>query len=378
MLFFTHKWQPLGSKADLKALLAEVTGILEPVFSVSDMEEFSIAQRMSWASKRETTRPEDIAYCLMGIFNVNMPLLYGEGGEKAFIRLQEEILKSSDDQSLFVWGPVDEGEIRFPEEVGLLAKSPAYFARFANVVPFQRSSGSGPSSVTNKGLQLSILLIPSLSSPHKALLDCHFKDDMRGQIGISLHRNGAQYSRLLSDPFLVPLTLIPTAVEATIFVKRAERKAFKGAVAKYDGELIVLPEYSREENFKLVDVFPRRRWDNTRGLIRPDTGLGCLVFSYGSSDPLRSFTVRLDFINNKNVFFITKIVIREDEGKPLGSLYGHQRVLVATNTAQEMVAETVFGAGSMRMRVTIKVRKCHMLNKAIQFVDVSAGPAEGI
>ena len=55
---------------------------------------------MSWAAKRETTRPEDIAYCLMGIFNVNMALLYGEG-RKAFIRLQEEILKSTDDESLF-------------------------------------------------------------------------------------------------------------------------------------------------------------------------------------------------------------------------------------------------------------------------------------
>ena len=48
------------------------------------LTDYSIAQRMSWASRRVTTRDEDIAYCLLGIFDVNMPLIYGEG-EKAFI-----------------------------------------------------------------------------------------------------------------------------------------------------------------------------------------------------------------------------------------------------------------------------------------------------
>lgn len=66
----------------------------------------SVARRMSWASERRTTRSEDMAYCLMGLFSVNMPLLYGEG-EKAFIRLQEEIMKDSDDHSLFAWVPDD-------------------------------------------------------------------------------------------------------------------------------------------------------------------------------------------------------------------------------------------------------------------------------
>jgi hypothetical protein len=59
-----------------------------------------VAKRMCWASKRKTTRVEDIAYCLLGIFDINMPLLYGEGG-KAFLRLQEEILKTLGDYSLF-------------------------------------------------------------------------------------------------------------------------------------------------------------------------------------------------------------------------------------------------------------------------------------
>ncbi|KXH68946.1 hypothetical protein CSAL01_09189 [Colletotrichum salicis] len=60
-------------------------------------QNFSLAKKMSWAAKRETTRLEDRAYSLMGLFDVNMPLLYGEG-EKAFFRLQEEITKKSDDE----------------------------------------------------------------------------------------------------------------------------------------------------------------------------------------------------------------------------------------------------------------------------------------
>jgi hypothetical protein len=50
---------------------------------------------MSWASRREVTREEDIAYYLLGLFDVNMPLIYGEGVTKAFICLQEMIIETS-------------------------------------------------------------------------------------------------------------------------------------------------------------------------------------------------------------------------------------------------------------------------------------------
>ncbi|KAK4236848.1 heterokaryon incompatibility protein-domain-containing protein [Achaetomium macrosporum] len=62
----------------------------------------SVAKRMYWASKRKMTRKEDEAYCLMGLFDVNMPLLYGEA-DKAFIRLQQEIARVTDDQSILAW-----------------------------------------------------------------------------------------------------------------------------------------------------------------------------------------------------------------------------------------------------------------------------------
>jgi len=97
VLFYDYKWAYAGSKrgrADFREQLSRTTGVDARVLAGEvRVEEMSVACRMAWAASRTTTRPEDVAYCLMGIFQVNMPLLYGEGGERAFIRLQEEILR---------------------------------------------------------------------------------------------------------------------------------------------------------------------------------------------------------------------------------------------------------------------------------------------
>ncbi|KAH9914765.1 heterokaryon incompatibility protein-domain-containing protein [Epithele typhae] len=96
VLFFSEQWELLGTKHDLAQLLYEATGVPAAVLRFeTDIQHMSIVERLSWASRRETTRPEDIAYCLFGIFGINMPTLYGEGGEKAFYRLLEEIMKTS-------------------------------------------------------------------------------------------------------------------------------------------------------------------------------------------------------------------------------------------------------------------------------------------
>jgi hypothetical protein len=101
MIFFARDWSRIGDKADpaFCRLLTAVTGVDERVMSgrLSPLD-VSVANRMRWAALRRTTRVEDVAYCLMGIFNVNMPLLYGEG-ERAFMRLQQEILKGVSGQA---------------------------------------------------------------------------------------------------------------------------------------------------------------------------------------------------------------------------------------------------------------------------------------
>ena len=104
LVFLSADWQILGTKGDLAPLVEEITQISEAVLRLETaLDDVSVAKRMSWAAGRQTTRLEDEAYSLMGIFGVNMPTLYGEG-RRAFRRLQEEIMKLTTDTSLFVWG----------------------------------------------------------------------------------------------------------------------------------------------------------------------------------------------------------------------------------------------------------------------------------
>ncbi len=101
--FYDALWEVIGNRSKLRYLIQEITEIPASFFTNQSVYDASIAQRMSWAANRQTTRKEDLAYCLIGLFDVNMPLLYGEG-DKAFRRLQEEIIKQSNDQSIFAWG----------------------------------------------------------------------------------------------------------------------------------------------------------------------------------------------------------------------------------------------------------------------------------
>ncbi|KAI5997525.1 heterokaryon incompatibility protein-domain-containing protein, partial [Pisolithus albus] len=101
--FFNRNWAPIGNKQHLAPVLKDITTI--PCNVLRDGlagKHLSVAQIMSWAACRKTTRVEDQAYSLMGLFGVNMPMVYGEG-KKAFRRLQLEIIREFDDHSIFAW-----------------------------------------------------------------------------------------------------------------------------------------------------------------------------------------------------------------------------------------------------------------------------------
>ncbi|KAL8990621.1 MAG: hypothetical protein Q9177_000771 [Variospora cf. flavescens] len=106
---------------------------------------------MSWASKRQTSRTEDMAYCLLGLFDVNMPLLYGEG-HKAFMRLQHEIIKQSSDDSIFAWS----SPVMMPSP--MFAPCPSLFAysRYVHQRRPTATSDRRPYSMTNQGLNFPI------------------------------------------------------------------------------------------------------------------------------------------------------------------------------------------------------------------------------
>ncbi|KAK0658691.1 hypothetical protein QBC41DRAFT_262844, partial [Cercophora samala] len=103
VIFFDKEWRKCGTKESLSGLLSKITGIPEELLrGETTCGDYAVARRMSWASRRQTTREEDTAYCLLGIFGVEMSLLYGEG-TGAFQRLQQVILESTADRSIFVW-----------------------------------------------------------------------------------------------------------------------------------------------------------------------------------------------------------------------------------------------------------------------------------
>lgn len=140
-----------------------------------------------------------MAYCLLGIFDVSMPLLYGEGGEKAFVRLQEEIMKSSDDHSLFAWRDLDK---QYASCHGLLASSPAKFAKARNIVFADNPEDNAPFSVTNKGLSLRLPLLPVTEKPglYIGFLNCRDPGPDGEPLGIYLTQLGVnQYARVDTD-----------------------------------------------------------------------------------------------------------------------------------------------------------------------------------
>ncbi|KAK6823224.1 hypothetical protein RU639_005953 [Aspergillus parasiticus] len=153
MIFFDGSWKRLGDKRSLARQISECTPIPDSIlWGEKDIDTFSTAQKMSWAAERQTSRVEDRAYCLMGLFGVNMPLIYGER-EAAFIRLQEEILRISEDHSLFAWKSSD-------TRAGLLAPSPAAFLDSHDIVPCETfDTFSSPLIISGRGIHLDLCFI---------------------------------------------------------------------------------------------------------------------------------------------------------------------------------------------------------------------------
>jgi hypothetical protein len=152
LIFLDSHWNMFGSKKSLNDLVSDITGIAN--LASENVLEASVARKMSWAARRSCTRPEDMAYSLLGIFEVNMPLIYGEGEEQAFERLQLEIIKRSGDESIFTfYSAVDWANV--------LASSPRYFEESAGIRPFEPRTPRAPYSCTRKGLEISTILLPS-------------------------------------------------------------------------------------------------------------------------------------------------------------------------------------------------------------------------
>ncbi|KAG7293903.1 hypothetical protein NEMBOFW57_003963 [Staphylotrichum longicolle] len=155
VMFYDGSWAFRGTKADLQYDLSHITDIDVSVLANSEeLSTIPVARRMSWAARRKTTRPEDIAYCLLGIFGVNLPLIYGEGA-KAFIRLQEAIAQSTNDLSLFAWSQYELNPSLIQDYYGVLAPSPEHFSscRRLELIADPLRHDAHLFSITNRGVE---------------------------------------------------------------------------------------------------------------------------------------------------------------------------------------------------------------------------------
>lgn len=165
MIFLSSDWQEIGTKWDLRELISRITGIPVNILLGDDPGLASIAQRMSWAANRVTKKVEDRAYSLMGLFGVNMPLLYGER-ERASLRLQEEIMKGSNDHSIFAWTTAEDNG-------GPLAMSPTAFVNSGDIVPVDPSNTIGNYPVVrNQGIHLTVPFMGTGKAVGLAMLEC--------------------------------------------------------------------------------------------------------------------------------------------------------------------------------------------------------------
>lgn len=199
----------LGSRHDLAAAISEVCYIDEAALRDTRwrgrelLDTFSIAQRMAWAATRETTEPEDIAYCLVGTTGVRLALNYGEGPRTAFARLQMEIVRQTSDESVFAWTDGTEG---------LFVSSPLGYLDSWNIVSLPQSlRGSGHQNLTTGGLRISTILMDlrELGSNHK-------------------FTRGATHVIVLACPYGDTHSYVPG-----LLLKSAQRRALDGEPAFY-------------------------------------------------------------------------------------------------------------------------------------------------
>jgi hypothetical protein len=239
--FYSADWVEIGTKLSLHEQITEITGIDEGVLCGADPLRRNVAVRMSWASRRKTSRIEDQAYCLMGLFRVNMPLLYGEG-TRAFIRLQEEIMRVREDYTLFTWSStIVLGYLNPHISKGLLADSPSDFVdsvdRFTMRGLSESSSSTwsfrdlsrdcssllsppgehDPPFLTSRGLRISLPILERNSGEFYACLTLlHAYEAEEQMLCMILHRLSPKSERYIRRVG-ADLTLLP----------KSSRKGFK-------------------------------------------------------------------------------------------------------------------------------------------------------
>ncbi|KAH7303159.1 WD40-repeat-containing domain protein [Stachybotrys elegans] len=265
LVFYSLGWTPLGTKVRLCAVIESITGIPRLVLKgVDGLESASVSQRMSWAAQRHTKRKEDLAYCLLGIFGIAMPMIYGEGGDQAFFRLQEQIMRSTTgrDHSILAWGL---GNELGSGSRGVLAAAPSDFANSRHIIPRDQSHFDSL-DISSGSLRISL---PLLATPSGTigLLNCGPEGDAKQAVGIPLIRVASGES----DEYLRPrgrcsaLWSIPASIplRQSIYIKTDSGANSQSSNQYFDYN----DDDFADADLELIEVVPQSCWDRDQAII---------------------------------------------------------------------------------------------------------------
>ncbi|UKZ77578.1 hypothetical protein TrVFT333_005302 [Trichoderma virens FT-333] len=270
-----QEWHLLGTKGSMSTTIASVTGIpREYLLGIARLHTASIAQRMSWAAHRDTKRKEDLAYCLLGIFDITMPMIYGEGGDQAFFRLQEQIMKVTRDDSILAWGlgSNESSAANTGKAIAgrVMAKSPADFANSGHIICRDQSLNYMSSvDISGGGIRAYLPLLITSTGQTVGLLNCGPEKNAQQVVGIPLIElavgSSDEYARPRGyNSFLHSMTA-PATTPKPIRIKHDSQENVSldssGLYFHYEDSDFT------DINLKIIDVLPKSCWDEERALI---------------------------------------------------------------------------------------------------------------
>ncbi|KAF4819142.1 Vegetative incompatibility protein HET-E-1 [Colletotrichum siamense] len=273
LVFYSNSWTKIGEKRTMSGMIEEATGI--PAQFLDGFRDASFAQRMSWAAKRATTRVEDMTYCLYGIFNVSLPIMYGEGASAAFSRLQEAILQRTPDASILAWGldlqhdDLSSQQPSINRYGHILAASPRDFINCGTVVPWDNGP-SGQRLHMNSGYyHVQLPLHRTKTGRTFGLLNCYSKPQQRGCIGIPLclvepEAKADEVMRPKGSKAIQLFDIDPSHDSVDLRIRGASLPEDIEKIDRRYGYSIELPN---SDKLALFDVYPKDRWETSKQFV---------------------------------------------------------------------------------------------------------------
>jgi len=273
--FFDSDWGLIGTKEDYSHEIELITGIPRHfLLGWDDFRQASVAQRMSWAACRETTRIEDMAYCLLGIFDITMPMIYGEG-DRAFRRLQQEIIRACPDHSILAWGlgldelgPSDGSTDAV--SAGAMAKTPADFAKCGSLVTRKASDILSAIELVAGGcLSVHLFLYTSETGKLYGLLNCGPENSSGQMVGVPLCKVAAttEFNEYFRLPTACSLILDSPPSTCSLEPIRLQIEPQSAAPKATSRRCWLSVDGYKKLGLELESVWPLVVWEKGRAMI---------------------------------------------------------------------------------------------------------------